>query len=335
MDPKILDRLMDGFSRIPDFGRKRPVLSRELEKSYDAVRYDWQHKQYLPKQIEKMARIVKTGEEFRLMCDFLCDVLTAVPMVGNDTWAGFCRYYVYGDFLKAIRKHDDFRAFLYAWLAPSGIPGIVEKLGKHGITGEKRSDSEMAKKNAENFGYRPLTKANWDDFEALFGARGACGGCWCMSWRLPKAEFDKIKGEGAKAAMRAIVESGEIPGIIGYRDGKPVAWCAVAPRETYKKLANSRVLKPLDEKPVWSVVCLFVAKGFRRMGIGTKMLECAAEFAKSRGAKIVEGYPVVPKNGMLPDAFVWTGVYSSFEAAGFYEAGKHSDARPIMRMELR
>jgi GNAT superfamily N-acetyltransferase len=178
---------------------------------------------------------------------------------------------------------------------------------------------------------RPATPSRWPDLERLFGERGACGGCWCMAWRLRHRDWVAGKGAGNKRAMQQIVTSGGRPGIIGYVDREPVAWCAVAPREQYTHLERSRVLKPVDDQPVWSVSCLFVLKPYRRQGLSVLMLQGAVEFARKAGATILEGYPVVPTMKPTPDAFVWTGVPSSFLEAGFHEVARRSPTRPIMR----
>ena len=177
----------------------------------------------------------------------------------------------------------------------------------------------------------PLDRTRWDDFELLFGPRGACGGCWCMSWRLKKSEFELGKGEPNKRSMKDIVCRDEPAGVLAYVDGSPIGWCAVAPREVYKRLENSRVLKRIDDRPVWSITCLFIAKTFRRRGISTELIKGAVEYAKSNGAKIVEAYPVVPYSDNVPDAFLWTGIPASFQAAGFVEVARRSKGKPMMR----
>ena len=180
--------------------------------------------------------------------------------------------------------------------------------------------------------FHPLTPSRWRDFEDLFGARGACGGCWCMWPRLKRSEFQKQKGAGNKRAMKQVVTSGPPPGLLAYADGRPVAWCALAPRQIYQVLANSRILKPVDPQPVWSVVCFFVARPFRRRGLTVKLLDAATRYAGKHGARIVEGYPVEPKTeARNPDVFVWTGLASAFRKAGFEEVVRRSQTRPIMR----
>lgn len=183
--------------------------------------------------------------------------------------------------------------------------------------------------------FRVATPSRWADIESLFGERGACGGCWCMFWRRPsRKEFDANKGRGNKRALRTIVASGAKPGVLAYRGKEPVGWCAVAPRSQYVALERSRVLKPVDEQPVWSISCLFVRKQYRRQGIATQLLRAAVDFAASKGAIIVEGYPVEPSMDKMPDAFIWNGVPAAFLAAGFKEVARRSASRPIMRFTI-
>jgi GNAT superfamily N-acetyltransferase len=189
---------------------------------------------------------------------------------------------------------------------------------------------------SRSFSFEPLVPERWDDFETLFGPRGACGGCWCMYWLASAAEFRRQQGQGNKQAMQGIVFSGKTPGILAYSSGKPVGWCALAPRPVYTRLERSRILKPLDDRPVWSVVCFFVDKPFRRQGLTVELLNAAVQFAAANGAHIVEGYPVEPKEGTMehpkmPDPFVYTGLASAFKQAGFVEEARRSETRPIMR----
>jgi GNAT superfamily N-acetyltransferase len=180
----------------------------------------------------------------------------------------------------------------------------------------------------------PLTSDRWEDIAALFGERGACGGCWCMWWRLARSAFVKGKGAGNRRSLRRIVGAGGVPGLIAYYDGTPAGWCSVAPREDYPVLSRSRVLAPVDDRPVWSIVCFFVAKPFRRTGLTAALIEGALAYAKKKGAAIVEGYPVEPKRGAIPDAFAYTGLASSFRRAGFAEVARRSATRPFMRYYL-
>jgi GNAT superfamily N-acetyltransferase len=186
--------------------------------------------------------------------------------------------------------------------------------------------------------FHPLTRARFADFAKLFGTKGACGGCWCMWWRLPKAEFEKGRGALNRRRMRDRVARGDAPGIppgiLAYEGSEPIGWCAVAPRDEYPRLDSSRVLARLDAEPVWSIGCLFVAKARRGRGVSAALLRAAAEFAASRGAEVVEGYPVDSKASKMPDAFAWTGLASAFLAVGFEEVARRSATRPIMRISL-
>ena len=182
--------------------------------------------------------------------------------------------------------------------------------------------------------FHPATPSRWNDLEKLFGERGACGGCWCMFWRLPRKEFDAGKGTANKKALKRIVSAGQEPGVIGYLDKEPIAWCAVAPRDVYIALERSRILKPVDDQSVWSISCLFIKKPYRRQGLSAQSLRAAVAFAASQGAAIIEGYPVEPSMNNTPDPFLWNGTAAAFLAAGFKEVARRSNSRPIMRCEV-
>lgn len=182
--------------------------------------------------------------------------------------------------------------------------------------------------------FKPLTLSTWKDFEKVFGERGACGGCWCMAWRLQNKDFQKLKGIGNKKAMKELVKIDEEIGIIAYLDDVPVGWCSVAPRESFIRLENSKVLKRIDDKPVWSVTCLFVLKQYRMKGYSVEILKGAVEHCRNKGVKIVEAYPVIPYTDNMPAAFAWTGLLSAYLKAGFEEAERRSSKRPIVRYYL-
>jgi GNAT superfamily N-acetyltransferase len=150
-----------------------------------------------------------------------------------------------------------------------------------------------------------------------------------VAGRVPKAQ-----GPTKQSGLQADSRGSELPGVLAYAGGQPVGWCAVAPREQYPLLERSRTLARVDSKAVWSVTCLFVARPFRRAGVSVQLLRAAAVHARSRGAAIVEGYPVEPRTDAMPDAFAWTGLVSAFRKAGFREVARRSATRPIMRLEL-
>lgn len=155
-----------------------------------------------------------------------------------------------------------------------------------------------------------------------------------MYWKLSASEFKSNVGNANKQRARKLIGKGVIPGIIAYDGEKPIGWCAVEPRENYPRLAGSRILSPVDDKPVWSVVCLFVEKSYRRRGVSTLLLKAAVKHVRDNGGRIIEGYPV-DASGLQPDAWVWTGLKAAFDRAGFNEVARRSPTRPIMRKHLK
>jgi GNAT superfamily N-acetyltransferase len=154
-----------------------------------------------------------------------------------------------------------------------------------------------------------------------------------MWWRLSSTEWEKRKGSDRKEALKTIVNQGKAPGIIAYSGGQPIAWCSISPREEFHRLERSRTLKRIDNQPVWSVVCFFVAKHCRQKGVSTRLLEAAVKYAKDQGAKIIEGYP--NRSGeKQQDTTVYTGLASMFQKVGFTDCGSTSKIRTIMRYEL-
>jgi GNAT superfamily N-acetyltransferase len=159
-----------------------------------------------------------------------------------------------------------------------------------------------------------------------------------MTPRLTRREYEANKGEKNRRAMKRLVERGPPPGLLAYRDDDdrgPIAWIAVAPRSEYRLLAGSRILAPIDDQPVWSIACLFLRKDARGQGLSSKLIAAAADYARARGATIVEGYPQEPRKSPMPAVFAWTGFASSFRDAGFVEVARRSPTRPIVRRGLR
>jgi GNAT superfamily N-acetyltransferase len=192
----------------------------------------------------------------------------------------------------------------------------------------------LVKRQKISLEFQPCTEDRWNDFTALFGKRGACGGCWCMWWRQTAKEYEASKGEKNRSKMKKIVTSGEVPGVIAYHEGEPVGWCAVAPRSEYPRLSRSRILKPVDDRPVWSIVCLFVAKEYRRMGVSSALIGAVVDFVRAKGGRTLEAYPVEPKKKM-PDVFAFHGLAVSYKKAGFREVARRSETRPVMRYEIK
>jgi len=141
------------------------------------------------------------------------------------------------------------------------------------------------------------------------------------------------QGHGTRRALKRLVERGPAPGILAYDGARAVGWCCVGPRESFPLLERSRVLARVDDEPVWSIVCFFVARDHRRRGLTRKLIKAAVAYAASRGARIVEAYPT-DAGGDQPDAFVYTGLVTAFAANGFVEVVRRSKRRPILRRRL-
>jgi GNAT superfamily N-acetyltransferase len=167
-------------------------------------------------------------------------------------------------------------------------------------------------KITSKYKFFPVTKGRWKDFEQLFGKKGACAGCWCMYWRTSQKILDQQKGEGNKRAIKKFILRAE-----------------------YTRLQNSRILKPVDDKPVWSVPCFFIHRKYRNKGLSVQLLNASKKFVKSQGGKIIEGYPIEPREDKMPDAFAWVGLAGAFLKAGFKEVARRSETRPIMRFTIR
>jgi GNAT superfamily N-acetyltransferase len=179
---------------------------------------------------------------------------------------------------------------------------------------------------------RPVTPSRWADLEALFGPRGAYAGCWCMWFREKSSEFERKGNAGNKRSLAGLVRRNRQPGLLAYVDGEPAGWVSVAPREEFGRIERSPVLKRVDDSPVWSVVCFYIAKGHRGTGLGKRLLDAAAHHAARKGARIVEAYPWDTGTGRkLTNAEAFIGLLPMFEAAGFREVARRSESRPIVR----
>jgi len=189
----------------------------------------------------------------------------------------------------------------------------------------------MEEKFQQTFDIRP---ADWNGFSTVMGEKGGCGGCWCMLWRLSKTDMDAGMGEGNRRAMKALFDSEHIPGLVTWHEDEAVGWVQVDRRSAFPRLDSSRVLKPVDDKSVWSISCLLVDKRFRRKGLSANLLGAACRFARERGATILEGYPIDTPKRSYPAVYAWTGFVGAFREAGFEEVARRSATRPIMRKRL-
>jgi len=182
------------------------------------------------------------------------------------------------------------------------------------------------------FEIHPATPDLWPQMEGLFGRKGACNGCWCMYWRIGSAYHQRPREEN-RLALKAIVEAGPPPGLLAFDGGVAVGWCQITPRAHLRWIEGKRNLAPVDDAPVWSISCFYVRARHRRLGVTKALIEAATDFAAQAGATIVEAYPIDKTVGKgTTNAF--TGIASSFAAAGFIEVARRSPTRPIMRRSV-
>jgi GNAT superfamily N-acetyltransferase len=186
----------------------------------------------------------------------------------------------------------------------------------------------------------PLTPDRWADLEAVFTAKGCSVArqCWCMAYRLtgspPPPPPGTTRAQENRAAFKALVESGDPPGLIASHGGDAVGWVSVGPRQDYARLRRSPVMKPVDDLPVWSIVCFVVPARYRGHGVAQALLTAAVEYAREHGARAVEGYPVDRPTRSRDDC-MWFGAKSMFDRAGFKEVARRRPHRPVVRIELQ
>lgn len=144
----------------------------------------------------------------------------------------------------------------------------------------------------------PLTPERFDDFADVVNPNRRATHCWCVPHRLRHADVDELGDGNREQAMRSLCERDVPPGVVTYQDDDPVGWCNIGARGDMPKLVHSKLIRPIDDVPVWSIVCMVVRSGHRRQGVTTHLIEGAVEFAASRGAPAVEAYPVDPEGRM-------------------------------------
>jgi GNAT superfamily N-acetyltransferase len=184
------------------------------------------------------------------------------------------------------------------------------------------------------FQARPLTPGTWPDLEQLFGLPGGSivRGCWCMYYRK-SGQASGAAGPANKQALCDLVDNGVTPGLVGYLDGSPAGWISLGPRGDYLKLRRSPIMKPVDDTEVWSVVCSYVARPYRGLGVQHRLLSAAIDFARDNGVSVLEAYPV-DKAERSHDDFMFFGSRSLYERAGFREVVRRSPTRVVMRRTL-
>jgi len=191
---------------------------------------------------------------------------------------------------------------------------------------------------------RPLTTGRMRDLALLFGQGGDPKFCWCSWFRLRNVDFQSATAASNRTVLESAVKTtaadGRAPGLVAYRDGEPIGWVSLGPRDDYERLQHSKVLAPIDNKPVWSIVCFVVSKKARKQGVARALLNAAMDYAGEHGATLLEGYPVETDGQRVPAAHAYKGTVGMFEGAGFKvverrQANSTTAPRPIVRRRVR
>jgi GNAT superfamily N-acetyltransferase len=177
--------------------------------------------------------------------------------------------------------------------------------------------------------FHEVDRDRWPDLAQLFGGRGGPKSCWCMVWRATTQEAKRTDGASRKRALQARVRRGVPIGLIGYVHGEPVAWCSIAPRDTYRPLGGPS--EDGDAARIWSLVCFFIRREWRGQGVSAQLIEAAVTHARARGATVIEAYPVDPSS----PSYRFMGFVDAFARAGFRLVGTAGKRRHVMRLELR
>jgi len=190
----------------------------------------------------------------------------------------------------------------------------------------------------------PLTRERFADVARLFGEGGDPKWCWCAFFRVRSVDFRTATARANRAVLERAVDQtaadGRSPGLVAYRDGDPIGWVSFGPRDDYARLQHSKVLAPLDDRPVWSIVCFVVSRRARGQGVARALLDAAIDYAREHGATLLEAYPVETDGQRVPAAHAYKGTLGMFTAAGFEvverrRANAASAARPIVRRRVQ
>jgi GNAT superfamily N-acetyltransferase len=180
---------------------------------------------------------------------------------------------------------------------------------------------------------RAVTPDLWPALEDLFGASGAANGCWCMYWRIGPA-YHRRRREQNRLALQDIVKRGPPPGLLAFEGDLAVGWCQLTPRLALPWLERARLLKRVDDAPVWSLSCFYVRRGYRKRGVTAALIQAALKAARRARAPALEAYPIDTERP-TSTSNLFTGTASMFARAGFKPVARRADHRPIMRHDLR
>jgi GNAT superfamily N-acetyltransferase len=189
----------------------------------------------------------------------------------------------------------------------------------------------------------PLTPARFVDLAALFEEGGDPKWCWCTYYRVRGRSWANATRESNRAELEQLAardpEAHTAPGLLCYRDGRAIGWVSLGPRDDYDRLAHSKLLAPVDDSPVWSIVCFVVSRRSRGKGVAAALLDAAIAYAQDHGASTLEAYPIDPGEGRVAAASAFHGTLPMFERVGFRVVARRkwnasTPERPIVRFDL-
>jgi GNAT superfamily N-acetyltransferase len=190
----------------------------------------------------------------------------------------------------------------------------------------------------------PANEVSWADLQAVFGTRGDPSRCFCQRYKMaPRESWASVGAEALAGRLREQTECGNprsstTSGLVAFLDGEPVGWCAVEPRPAYPRmLRDMRVpwegrIEDKDDEGVWAVTCFVTRTGHRKRGISHALARAAVDFARDRGARALEGYPIITKDLIASELYV--GTVGAFEAAGLTEVSRPTIRRVVMRIDF-
>jgi GNAT superfamily N-acetyltransferase len=193
---------------------------------------------------------------------------------------------------------------------------------------------------ASDLRIEPLTDTIWPDLAALFDQGGDPKWCSCAYFRMRAKDFSASTRAQHRERLRGLVGDDPAPGLVAYRGGRAIGWVSLGPRAGFERIVRSRILVPIDDRPVWSIVCFVVSRPARGTGVARALLDAAVGYAREHGAPAVEGYPVDTGGARTQADWLYTGTVTMFEDAGFRIAGWSvpvgpAKPRPIVRLELK
>lgn len=183
---------------------------------------------------------------------------------------------------------------------------------------------------------KPVTPDLVPDADELFGSSPGTAGCSCMWFIIPVKQYHAGGAQVNRGLFHDLVESNPAPiGLLAYRGGEPVGWCAAGPRSRYARALRVPSFKgrdPEEDGSIWLVPCFYIRKEVRREGVARALLEGAVTLAREQGAPAIEGFPFARGAKVSSDSMV--GVESLFESQGFTVTRRPSATWVVMRRDL-